>query len=115
MGFAADAAGDQDATVHTRSIHELSVLKVTSVGRTPYCGFVYDFTIPGDETFWAEGILVHNCVPCSQVNGRFLGTTEQIETVWLSYPEGAYGGYVLCQGGPACRGTVFGVWREGAA
>ena len=57
----------------------------------------------------------NTCVPCSQVDGRFLGTTEQIETVWLSYPEGAYGGYVLCQGGPACRGTVFGIWREGAA
>lgn len=57
----------------------------------------------------------NTCVPCHQVNGRFLGTTNQIETVWLSYPEGAYGGYVLCQGGPACRGTVFGVWREGAA
>jgi hypothetical protein len=53
----------------------------------------------------------NTCVPCSHVNGRFLGTTDAIETVWLSYPEGAYGGYVLCQGGPACRGTIFGVWR----
>lgn len=57
----------------------------------------------------------NTCVPCSHVNGRFLGTTDQIDTVLLSYPDGAYGGYVLCQGGPACRGTIFGVWRPETA
>lgn len=56
----------------------------------------------------------NTCVPCSHVNGRFLGTTDSIETVFLSYPDGAYGGYVLCLGGPACRGTIFGVWRQGS-
>lgn len=56
----------------------------------------------------------NTCPPCSAVNGRFLGTTDNINTVLVSYPAGAYGGYVHCQGGSRCRGTIFGVWRQGA-
>lgn len=55
----------------------------------------------------------NTCVPCSHVNGRWLGNTDDLEQVLKSYPAGAYGGYVLCLGGPACRGTIFGVWRQG--
>lgn len=54
----------------------------------------------------------NTCGPCRQVNGRWLGNTDQMATVLLSYPEGAYGGYVHCEGGSRCRGTIFGVWRQ---
>jgi hypothetical protein len=54
----------------------------------------------------------NTCPPCREVNGRWLGNTDQMTTVVLSYPEGAYGGYVHCQGGSRCRGTIFGVWRQ---
>jgi HK97 family phage portal protein len=53
------------------------------------------------------------CDPCRHVNGRFLGTTDDLAQVLRSYPAGAFGGYVGCLGGPRCRGTVTGVWREG--
>lgn len=76
-----------------------------------YRGKVYDFTIPGDETFWAEGALVHNCSPCKSVNGKWLGNTDQMDMVLASYPGGAYGGYVNCLGRERCRGTICGVWR----
>lgn len=54
----------------------------------------------------------NTCPPCREVNGRWLGNTDQMSTVVLSYPEGAYGGYVHCEGGSRCRGTIFGVWRQ---
>lgn len=53
----------------------------------------------------------NTCVPCSHVDGRFLGTTDDLAQVLRSYPDGAFGGYILCLGGPACRGTIAGVWR----
>ncbi len=54
----------------------------------------------------------NTCVPCREVNGRWLGNVPsdmaQIERL---YPAGAYGGYIDCLGGVNCRGTVVGVWR----
>lgn len=54
----------------------------------------------------------NTCPPCREVNGRWLGNTDQMGTILLSYPEGAYGGYSHCEGGSRCRGTIFGVWRQ---
>jgi hypothetical protein len=53
----------------------------------------------------------NTCPPCRQVNGRWLGNISQMAQVEKSYPGGAYGAYVDCQGGVNCRGTVVGVWR----
>jgi hypothetical protein len=53
----------------------------------------------------------NTCGPCKEVDGRFLGTTSQMDQIEKSYPAGAYGGYVYCLGGPNCRGTITGVWR----
>lgn len=75
--------------------------------RQQHAGHVYDFTIPGDETFWAEGVLVHNCGPCKAVNGKWLGNSI-IENVNRLYPTG---GYIDCQGRDRCRGQVIGIWR----
>jgi tRNA A-37 threonylcarbamoyl transferase component Bud32 len=53
------------------------------------------------------------CPPCHEVDGRWLGNTDQMDQIQLSYPGGALGGYVYCQGGYNCRGTITGVWRPG--
>lgn len=76
--------------------------------RKRYVGFVYDFTIPGDETFWTEGVLVHNCSPCREHHGRWVCNTDDLAAVYRLYPTG---GYVYCLGRERCRGTVVGVWR----
>lgn len=65
-------------------------------------------------SLYAYELNDHNtCKYCRKVNGRFLGTTEEMDQVLRSYPDGAYGGYIDCLGGINCRGTIFGVWREG--
>ncbi len=51
------------------------------------------------------------CLPCSEINGRWLGNTDDLAQVFRSYPGGAYGGYVGCLGRERCRGTICGVWR----
>lgn len=53
----------------------------------------------------------NTCKPCKTVNGTFLGNISEMEQIERSYPGGAYGGYVACQGGVNCRGTIVGVWR----
>lgn len=46
------------------------------------------------------------CVPCQKIDGEVLPTQEAADL--------AYGGagYLYCQGGVRCRGTVRGEWRE---
>jgi hypothetical protein len=62
--------------------------------------------VPEDETFWAEGILVHNCKPCRDVDGtRYTDLAEARK----AYPTG---GYTRCLGGPRCRGTLVTVWPQ---
>jgi HK97 family phage portal protein len=56
----------------------------------------------------------NTCGPCHQINGKWLGSTNDLARIELSYPAGAYGGYVGCLGGVNCRGTVTGVWRKGS-
>lgn len=53
------------------------------------------------------------CGPCHEVDGRWLGNTDQMPQVELAYPGGAYGGYIGCLGLGNCRGTIVGVWRPG--
>lgn len=53
----------------------------------------------------------NTCAPCREVNGRWLGNTDDMDQVERSYPGGGFGGYRQCRGGPRCRGTVVGVWR----
>lgn len=67
---------------------------------------------PTGSIYASELNDANTCKPCAAVNGRFLGTVEQMSQVLRSYPQGAYGGYIGCLGGPRCRGTIFGVWRS---
>lgn len=101
---------DGVSAFNTRLIHNLIVLvEVSEVTGEPYVGEVFDFTIPGDETFWAEGVLVHNCRYCREVDRRWLGNT--FTEALAEYPNG---GYIRCEGGTRCRGMVVAVWRGGA-
>jgi HK97 family phage portal protein len=54
----------------------------------------------------------NTCGPCREVDGRWLGNTDELDQVMRSYPGGAYGGYVGCEGRERCRGTITGVWRR---
>jgi HK97 family phage portal protein len=51
------------------------------------------------------------CAPCRDINGRWLANTDDLAPLELTYPAGAYGGYIGCLGRENCRGTVVGVWR----
>lgn len=104
---------DRDAACRTRLIHDLSLqvaepkcLVITGLEREQYAGDVYDFTVPEDETFWAEGVLVHNCKPCRDIDGTRYTTLPDART---AYPTG---GYVSCLGGSRCRGTLVTVWPQ---
>ena len=104
---------DRDTARRTRLIHNLSVqvdavkpLVIKGIEREPYVGEVYDFTVPEDETFWAEGVLVHNCKPCRDIDGTRYTNLPDART---AYPTGGYTG---CLGGARCRGTVAAVWPQ---
>jgi hypothetical protein len=99
---------DGTAALRTHRIHNLDCIKITGISREQHAGHVYDFTIPGDETFWAEGILVHNCGPCEQIDGYQYPSTEEANA---DYPGG---GYVECEGLERCRGTIVVTWDQGA-
>lgn len=70
---------------------------------------VYDFTVPGDHSFVAGGIVVHNCGPCRDVNRKWIGNASDTSPA-LVYP---VAGYVGCLGRWRCRGQVVAVWRGG--
>lgn len=110
--FASSAPrADRFGAVQTHLVHDLSVLRVTTVDRRAYRGYVYDLAVPGDETFWAEGVLVHNCKPCRVINGKWIGNSDDpdiVAKVEAVYPNG---GYVDCLGGVRCRGTTIAVYR----
>nr|WP_169786646.1 head maturation protease, ClpP-related [Streptomyces alboflavus] len=99
---------DRVSAVRTRSVHDLSVqvatAQIAAIERELHAGEVFDFTIPDDETFWAEGVLVHNCTPCADIDGREFEDLDAVRAVY-----GA-GGYQECEGGIRCRGTVTAVW-----
>jgi hypothetical protein len=35
--------------------------KITSINKIPYAGPVYNFQVDEDESYLANGIIVHNC------------------------------------------------------
>ncbi len=53
------------------------------------------------------------CLPCSEVDGRWLGNSDGVDMATLNktYPNS---GYVGCLGRDRCRGTVTGTWRKGS-
>lgn len=63
---------------------------------------------PEGALYASEVMDRRTCGPCRAVDGRWLGNTSDLSTVDATYPNG---GYVDCEGGNRCRGTVVGVWR----
>lgn len=60
--------------------------------------------------YYASEVLDQNtCPACREVDRRWLG--NDLTVVRRLYPGG---GYLDCEGGPRCRGTVVVVWRPGA-
>ena len=57
---------------------------------------------------WATEMLDgHTCGPCAKIDETEWGTLEEARKF---YPEGQ--GYVKCEGGPRCRGTLVFVWED---
>ena len=58
-------SGVQVNDLHTVSPsgHDVDFVPVKSVSKSPYDGFVYDFTVPGTANFFAGdlGMMIHNC------------------------------------------------------
>lgn len=50
------------------------------------------------------------CDPCDDINGTVFGYSD--DPAAIAAAEAAYpaAGYILCEGGPRCRGTVFGLY-----
>jgi hypothetical protein len=101
-----DRSATGDADLFDTSIVVLST--ISRVEYDDYCGEVYDFTVPGDETFWTEGVLVHNCIQCGAVDGTVYPSWI---AAWVDYGGGKYRG---CLGRDRCRGTVKATWNPQA-
>ncbi len=69
---------------------------VTLVETVAYDGTVYDLVLESEHTFFANGMLVHNCEECHDVDGEVMdfGSDRQEE---LHPP------YVKCLGEDRCR------------
>lgn len=64
---------------------------------------------PVGSLYSDETLDGNTCGPCAQAHGRFVCTTDDLGPYTRLYT--ALGGYVNCEGGVRCRGTVTGVWR----
>lgn len=66
---------------------------------------------PSAAIYGSEQMDRNTCKPCRQINGKWIGNsddpdiTAKVEAV---YPNG---GYKNCLGGVRCRGTLVAVWR----
>ena len=108
-GLAQRASSDLRPAVRTQLVHNFSVQveEVRSLDRESYSGEVYDFTVPGDETFWAQGVLLHNCSPCKAVDGEQFG---DLERAIKAYPVMGYKDCVGSRYGNSCRGMIVARW-----
>jgi hypothetical protein len=75
-------------------------------------------TAPGMEVkndpapvYWEASELVddHTCEACAGVDGRVY---ENLGAAESDYGPGGSGGYVRCEAGPNCRGTLVAVYPE---
>lgn len=66
---------------------------------------------PVAALYASEQMDTNTCVRCKEINGRWIGNSDDgtvMAEVDKLYPNG---GYVDCLGRNRCRGTVTGVWR----
>jgi HK97 family phage portal protein len=63
---------------------------------------------PVGSLYAQEVMDLNTCSRCLEIDGRFICTTDDLAPLYKLYP---LTGYVDCEGGIRCRGTVAGVWR----
>ena len=62
---------------------------------------------PPGSYFASEALDKNTCGPCREVDGKEFNSLKEAEA---AYPNG---GYVQCQGGNRCRGTMIATWEQG--
>lgn len=62
---------------------------------------------PAGSYFASEALDKNTCGPCREVDGKEFGSLKEAEA---AYPNG---GYIQCQGGDRCRGTMISTWDQG--
>lgn len=66
---------------------------------------------PVAAIYGSEQMDKATCKPCEQINGKWIGNSDDpdiVAKVAAIYPNG---GYVDCLGGARCRGTTVYIWR----
>lgn len=63
---------------------------------------------PVGSLYATEVMDAATCPPCEEIDGRFICTTDNLAPLYRLYP---VAGYINCEGGVRCRGSVTGVWR----
>jgi hypothetical protein len=61
---------------------------------------------PGGQYVASEVLDQNTCEPCSDIDGSFFGSLAEAADAY------ANGGYIGCEGGLRCRGTVVALWGE---
>lgn len=59
--------------------------KIKSIERKHYKGYVHNLAVEGDETYFANNILVHNCR--STLVPIFVGESEQAGNYYRNYED----------------------------
>jgi hypothetical protein len=63
---------------------------------------------PQGTYFASEALDNNSCKPCREIDGYEFSSLKEAEA---AYPNG---GYLQCQGGDRCRGTMIATWEQGA-
>lgn len=63
---------------------------------------------PLGSLYATEVMDASTCPACAEVDGRFICNTDDLAPLYKLYP---LTGYINCEGGIRCRGSVTGVWR----
>lgn len=96
--------GLSDATVRSSLGGALTSAQNTGRLNTALAG-------PTAALYASEQMDGNTCRPCKAVNGKWIGNTDDPDIaakVEAVYPNG---GYVSCEGGVRCRGTIVSVYR----
>lgn len=62
-------------------------MKIKSIKQVPFSGKVYNFHCLPDETYYSEGVLVHNCYKNNNSNPPTNMTLETFKTILNKFPK----------------------------